>query len=216
MLKMTYVSTDFNELISYSKPPIDKIGDQNICPSSDKIFRCFDFFNVHETKIIILGQDPYYTKGEATGLAFECNGAKQKSLENILKHYGKPKIDFPEMAKKGVLLLNTALTTEEGKAKVHTTFWKPFTTSILDAIANINESPLGNKSYTDEELKTMKGPLFVCFGNDAINICSKFSKKICCSHPSPLGYTKSLSSGYPAFKDANIIERARQISGVDL
>lgn len=212
------MKTNYGDLINRFENPIASFQKTSkLCPSEDKVFRCFNYFNVEETKIVILGQDPYYSNDQATGLAFECNSGEQPSLKNILKIYNKPKIDFEEWAKKGVLLMNTALTTEEGKAKAHSKDWKKFTRSILDSIAEINESPKGKKGIpSDDELKNMKGPLFVCWGNDAINLCNGFDKKICSSHPSPLGFSKSLSSGYPSFKDSNVFERIQYITNVQL
>lgn len=216
------MKTNFGDLISKyekqtGKPIMSFPRSGNLCPTEDKVFRCFEYFNVEDTKIVILGQDPYYSNDQATGLAFECKSGEQPSLKNILKVYNKSKIDFEEWAKKGVLLMNTALTTEEGKAKAHSKEWKGFTKFILESIANINESPKSNKQIpNDTEIKNMKGPLFVCWGNDAINLCDGFGKKICSSHPSPLGFSKSLSSGYPSFKDSDVFNRIEMITEISL
>jgi uracil-DNA glycosylase len=60
---------------------------RTIFPLANKIFTCFDYFNFSETKVVILGQDPYYNVGQANGLAFSVNdGVKlPKSLINIFK-----------------------------------------------------------------------------------------------------------------------------------
>ena len=56
-----------------------------ICPKIENVFKCFTYFNVLETKVVICGQDPYHTENVATGLAFECNGKAQPSLRNVFK-----------------------------------------------------------------------------------------------------------------------------------
>lgn len=42
------------------------------CPTRDHVFRCFSYFDVLETKVVICGQDPYHTPGVANGLAFDA------------------------------------------------------------------------------------------------------------------------------------------------
>ena len=83
--------------------------DKDYCPNTENIFKCFTYFDVQDTKIVILGQDPYHTPGQATGLAFQCATDKvQPSLKNIEKAAGH-KVDFDKWAEMGILLLNTAL-----------------------------------------------------------------------------------------------------------
>ena len=45
----------------------------NLFPCKDNIFRCFNYFDIENTKIVILGQDPYHGPNQATGLCFETN-----------------------------------------------------------------------------------------------------------------------------------------------
>ncbi|WP_243555344.1 hypothetical protein [Mycoplasmopsis bovis] len=62
----------------------------NIFPSKDKIFECLKYSNPEELKLIIIGQDPYYKKGYADGLAFSTeNKHCPKSLENIITELKK-------------------------------------------------------------------------------------------------------------------------------
>lgn len=184
-----------DEIIKYVKESGNKI-----CPTEDKIFRCFNYFNWENTKIVILGQDPYHTPGQATGLAFECNSEKiQPSLKNMMKVLGKNEINFEEWAKKGVLLLNTALTTVEGKAGAHMKEWKPFTKSII--------------KFLNENVKNV---LFVCWGMPAYEICKDCSNILVSSHPSPLGASKSLKIGAPSFLESDIFTKIKDKTGIEL
>ena len=107
---------------------------------------------------MILGQDPYHD-GSATGLAFANRADRRKvspSLKNIItaveidygnKHEVNVKglldvdVSLESWAKQGVLLLNTALTVEQGKAGSHTELWKDFTRMFIEMLSR-NKSNL--------------------------------------------------------------------------
>ena len=86
-------------------------------PNEENIFKAFDYFDLNDLKVIILGQDPYYIEGYANGLAFAVNKNVKipKSLINIFQEvyneYQTIKTDrtLISWAKQGVLLLNTSL-----------------------------------------------------------------------------------------------------------
>jgi uracil-DNA glycosylase len=100
-------------------------------------------------RTVILGQDPYHGRGQAEGLAFSVapGVACPPSLRNIFKELqrdlGQPPPDFPfpggslvPWAQQGVLLLNTCLTVEEGRAGSHAQRgWETLTDSIIRALA---------------------------------------------------------------------------------
>jgi uracil-DNA glycosylase len=44
-----------------------------VFPKQDEIFKCFNYFNIEATKVVIIGQDPYPTPGDANGLAFSVS-----------------------------------------------------------------------------------------------------------------------------------------------
>lgn len=93
--------------------------------------------------IVILGQDPYQTRGLADGLAFsvptECL-IVPPSLRRILGEAARVATIAPgrtslvPWAKQGVLLLNTALTVPKGKPGGHAKEWRPVTGAILRAV----------------------------------------------------------------------------------
>jgi uracil-DNA glycosylase len=134
----------FTELIqkvraAYQEKP------QQIFPKGAQIFRAFDTCPFHQVKVVILGQDPYPTKGHAHGLCFSVEPDVRplpKSLNNIFKELqadlGLP---FPEngnliaWAQQGVLLLNSILTVEEGMPDSHKNFgWEIFTDAVIAQI----------------------------------------------------------------------------------
>jgi uracil-DNA glycosylase len=97
-------------------------------------------------KVVILGQDPYHGAGQANGLAFSVNPGVRipPSLANIFKELnrdlGLPTPshgDLSHWARQGVLLLNNALTVEEGQAGSHQAIgWEAITDAIVAAVAH--------------------------------------------------------------------------------
>lgn len=98
-----------------------------VLPSPECIFRALDLTPLPAVKAVILGQDPYPTPGDANGLAFSYVGPGRLpvSLKIILAELAEPAAsatrsgDLAPWAERGVLLLNTALTVEAGKAGAH-------------------------------------------------------------------------------------------------
>ncbi len=105
--------------------------DTTVYPSEQLLFRAFTLFPAEETKVIILGQDPYHTPGKASGLAFgyhpDYTGKLDSSLLNILEEAQRDVglLNYPfdtsllPWARQGVLLLNTRLTVREGQPMSH-------------------------------------------------------------------------------------------------
>ncbi|MGR3466597.1 MAG: uracil-DNA glycosylase [Shimia sp.] len=91
-------------------------------------FRALDLCAPEDTRVVILGQDPYHTPGKADGLAFSIPRAwrgNTGALGNIFKEMrndldvSREDTDLFDLAAQGVLLLNTALTVPEGRPKAH-------------------------------------------------------------------------------------------------
>jgi uracil-DNA glycosylase len=126
-----------------------------ICPKREWIFRALELCPVDQVKGVILGQDPYPTRGHAHGLAFSTEDFVQpfpKSLRNILVELKRSVNDYEipltgnlsHWAAQGVLLLNSALTTREGEANAHKNLgWEQFTQAIIDALANHHTGLVG-------------------------------------------------------------------------
>ena len=115
-------------------------GGAGIFPPRDDVFRAFELTPPGETRAVIVGQDPYHRLGRAHGLCFSVRpGFKPlpPSLLIILRELeddGFRRSDDGNLepwAHQGVLLLNTALTVQEGKAGSHSTRWRDFTDAII-------------------------------------------------------------------------------------
>ncbi len=116
-----------------------------IAPPEADIFRALALVPPEAVRVVVLGQDPYPTPGHADGLAFSVRPgvAVPRSLRNIFRELaddlGLPAPasgSLEPWARQGVLLLNTALTTEEGAANAHVRWgWEPVTDAIIDAVS---------------------------------------------------------------------------------
>ncbi len=126
----------------------EKDAKKIIYPLSKNIFKAFDYTPVEKVKVVILGQDPYHGIGQAHGLCFSVppKVAIPPSLQNIYKELqndlGIPPAKhgcLVSWAQQGVLLLNSVLTVENGKAASHQgKGWEIFTDKV---IAALNQQP---------------------------------------------------------------------------
>jgi uracil-DNA glycosylase len=122
-----------------------KTKDGRVFPPARSIFNAFDLCPFDSIKVIILGQDPYPTRGHANGLCFSVQrevSPLPRSLNNIYKELkddvGMVKTNgcLEDWSSQGVFLLNTILTVEEGKPGSHATKgWEQFTDAVLKVIA---------------------------------------------------------------------------------
>ena len=151
------------------------------CPNKDAIFKCFDYFDVLDTKVVIIGQDPYHSKDTATGLSFEAINKKPPSLMNIFKAvrntYPDAKCNIEHWASQGVLMLNRALTVELNKPNSHNKYWKHITNKMV--------------SILSEYLKNNNVKLvFFLWGKNAQELIpfidTSFHTVLTYTHPSPL------------------------------
>ncbi|MFT2099518.1 uracil-DNA glycosylase [Marinomonas sp. 2405UD66-6] len=121
-----------------------------IYPDENQYFSALKSTPFHKVKVVLLGQDPYHGEGQAHGLSFSVKpGVKvPPSLVNMYKELetdlGIPPAThgyLEQWAEQGVLLLNSVLTVEAGKAGSHQNKgWEAFTDKI---IALINEQHQG-------------------------------------------------------------------------
>ena len=132
----------FEKLITFVK---DEYTTQTVYPPGNKIFNAFEKCSFEDTKVVILGQDPYHGAGQANGLAFSvADGIKvPPSLVNIFKEV-KSDIgtDIPKSgnlerwAEQGVLLLNATLTVRATVAGSHQKKgWEQFTDAVIKKIS---------------------------------------------------------------------------------
>ena len=119
-----------------------------IFPPKEHIFEALKLTSYANTKVVIVGQDPYHGEGEAHGLSFSVmDGVKiPPSLQNIFKELhddlGCP---IPQngslvpWTKEGILLLNTVLTVEANKPASHKDLgWEKFTDEVIKRLNEKN------------------------------------------------------------------------------
>ena len=171
----------FAELVRFLHQ--EKAAGKVIYPPGSLIFRAFDLTPVPQVKVVILGQDPYHNPGEAMGLSFSVPDTVRTppSLKNIfreietdlgLRMSGRPNLE--PWARQGVLLLNSILTVEAGRAASHRNIgWEQFTDAVISYL-----SAHGN------------GIVFLLWGNFAKAKVSLIDTSrhhvLTAAHPSPL------------------------------
>jgi len=175
----------------------------SIFPSKDIIFKAFELTSFENTKVVILGQDPYHNDGQAQGLAFSVppHFPIPPSLKNIYKElYTDVSITPPQhgclinWAQQGVLLLNTALTVRAHEPMSHKHIgWEALVHEVIRCISQ-------EKSHV----------VFILWGNQAL----KFEKNIVgdqhliikSAHPSPLSVRHGFYNSKPFSKTNNYLK----------
>ena len=166
---------------------------KKIFPPADRVFYAFRETSYKDTKVVILGQDPYHGDGEANGLCFSVNrGIKMPpSLKNIYKElYNdlgivREDTDLSDWAKSGVLLLNSVLTVEKDKPASHKFVgWEEFTDNVIKKL-NEKEEPV----------------VFILWGNFAKGKIKYITNPkhliISSSHPSPFSVNQGFLGSKP-------------------
>ena len=138
---------DMRELSAFLRQR--KAAGARIYPPGPQIFAAFDATPFDAVKVVILGQDPYPTVHHAHGLCFSVLPGVEipRSLQNIYKELqadlGVPAADHGYLmpwAQQGVLLLNSVLTVEDGRAGAHQgKGWEGFTDHAIETLARERE-----------------------------------------------------------------------------
>jgi uracil-DNA glycosylase len=146
-LKEEFEKSYFKNLISFIK---EDIKSHTIYPPGKLIFNAFEHCSFEDTKVVIIGQDPYHGAGQANGLCFSVNDGVTfpPSLRNIFKEIkadlGKeiPKSgNLERWAEQGVLLLNATLTVRAHTPGSHQKKgWEEFTDAVIRKIADKKEN----------------------------------------------------------------------------
>lgn len=156
-------------------------------PPPKYLYRAVALCYPEKCKVVILGQDPYPSRGTANGLAFSVQPKLPipASLKNIFKELRDDLgIDNTSgfllpWAKQGVLLLNNALTVAENQPGSHSALWKGFSEQVIKLI-NARRTPA----------------VFVLWGNQARRFASKIEPRhlvVESYHPSPLAAAQKLT-----------------------
>ena len=199
ILKDEYNKPYFKELIKFLN---EENKSKIIYPNKINLFRALKLTDYNDVNVVILGQDPYFNEGEANGLCFSVNTDIQSppSLKNIFKelkndlNIERTNSDLSDWATQGILLLNTVLTVEKGKAFSHRNKgWEIFTDKIIEKL-NEKENPV----------------IFVLWGNPARSkktlITNKKHMIVESAHPSPLAYFKGFEGSKPFSKVNNMLK----------
>ena len=122
---------------------------KTIYPPKKQIFNAFRYFSLDQTKVVILGQDPYHGQDQAHGLSFSVNNGVKlpPSLKNIFKELHSdmgitPPIhgNLESWAKQGVLLLNSTLTVQSKTPNSHQKYgWGTFTDAVISKVSKENK-----------------------------------------------------------------------------
>ncbi len=152
-------------------------------PPKRDVFNALKLTSYSDTKVVIIGQDPYHGMGQAHGLCFSVKDGviPPPSLKNIFEELkndvGRPITQSGNLtawAKQGVLMLNNVLTVREGQPQSHKDMgWETFTDRIISEL-NKKEAPV----------------VFLLWGKPAQKkaeiITNPIHKKLITVHPSPL------------------------------
>lgn len=123
----------------------ERAAGKEIYPPVEDVFNAFNTTEFSDVKVVILGQDPYHGPNQAHGLCFSVlPGVKTppslvnmyKELEQDIDGFDIPQHGYLQSwAEQGVLLLNTVLTVEQGKAHSHSkTGWERFTDKVIEML----------------------------------------------------------------------------------
>ncbi len=147
ILKEEFTKEYFKKLSVF----VDNAYQSKTCfPDKENIFNALKYCSFKDTKVVIIGQDPYHNIGQANGLCFSVNKDVEvpPSLKNIFKELqtdvGKEiplNGDLSHWAEQGVLMLNAVLTVEAHKAGSHKNKgWEQFTNAIITKISKEKEN----------------------------------------------------------------------------
>ncbi len=199
VLKVVENSDGFKKFLSV----IDsKYQNSIVYPPKDYIFNALKLTSYKDTKVVIVGQDPYHGEGEAHGLSFSVQkGIKiPPSLQNIYKElYNDLGIlpsksgDLTKWANEGVLLLNAVLTVEKDRPASHRNLgWENLTNYIIASL-NEKEEPI----------------VFILWGNFAKEKAKYITNKkhliITSPHPSPFSANNGFFGSKPFSKANNFL-----------
>lgn len=180
-LSATFEKPYFSNLVTQVKAAYQA---GNVWPKGRQLFAAFDLCPIDAVKVVILGQDPYPTPGNAHGLCFSVPSNVKplaKSLQNIFKEINTDlNLPIPEngnlerWAKQGVFLLNTVLTVQAFTPNSHKKMgWETFTDDVIIELS-----------------KRQSGIVFLLWGSQAQKKAVLIDKEkhhiLTAPHPSPL------------------------------
>lgn len=189
----------------------EKQQGKRIFPHGSEIFSAFEHTPLDRVKVVILGQDPYHGEGQAHGLCFSVRPGVRipPSLQNIYREiHDELGLPVPEhghlthWADQGVLLLNSVLSVESGRAASHQgKGWETFTDRVIELVNRERE-----------------GVVFMLWGSYAQRKGAVIDSRRHCvlraPHPSPLSAHRGFF-GCGHFRQANAYLAARGDKPID-
>ena len=180
------------------------INQSTLCPNIKDVFKAFKLCPYNKCRVIFVGQDPYPQRGVAQGVLFgNSSDTPENKLSPSLQIIKESVINFEiphnlitfdptleSWAKQGILMINSALTTEVGKIGVHMMKWRPFMIAFLKQMSMINP-----------------GIIYVLFGSQAQILEPYISKNnyvLKIEHPAYFARTNK-KMPYHIWKDINRI-----------
>lgn len=184
---------------------------KTIFPPKDYIFNALKLTPYSNTKVVIVGQDPYHGVGEAHGLSFSVQeGIKiPPSLQNIYKELNNDlnipihnKGDLTKWGKEGVLMLNAVLTVEKDKPASHRNKGWELLTDYIIKVLNQKEEPI----------------VFILWGNFAKEKTKYITNPnhyiITSPHPSPFSARNGFFGSKPFSKTNNFL-KSKNLKEID-
>ncbi len=184
---------------------------KTIFPPKDYIFNALKLTPYSNTKVVIVGQDPYHGTGEAHGLSFSVQeGIKTPpSLQNIYKELKDDlnipihnKGDLTKWGKEGVLMLNAVLTVEKDKPASHRNMGWELLTDYIIKVLNQKEEPV----------------VFILWGNFAKEKTKYITNPnhyiITSPHPSPFSARNGFFGSKPFSKTNNFL-KSKNLKEID-
>jgi len=147
LLRVHLRSSEFMDIVEFLVK--ENQEGKRFTPALKQLFRAFEECPVEKTKVIMIGQDPYPHALVADGVAFSCSNTNkmEASLKYILRAIENTvpledrdaaddieRLDLARWSHQGILMLNSALTTEVGKVGKHVEAWKPFMEFLIDTL----------------------------------------------------------------------------------
>ena len=128
------------------------VNKETLCPNIKDVFKAFKLCPYNKCRVIFMGQDPYPQRGVAQGVLFgNSSDTPEDKLSPSLQVIKESVINFEiphnlitfdptleSWAKQGILMINSALTTEVDKIGVHMMKWRPFMIAFLKQMSVLN------------------------------------------------------------------------------
>ena len=137
--------------IQLEKFVADEQENHTIYPPPEKIFTALELTSYEDTRVLLLGQDPYIQAGQAHGLAFSVEDKAAKIPPSLRNVYKELKDDIGvepprhanliDWARQGILMLNVVLTVRKGESNSHKNKgWETFTDEIIRVVNQKKET----------------------------------------------------------------------------